>query len=114
MAERIYLTGPVDHNYDILCAFAISLRDPRPRCTKPAAQHIALLAADLVAVHCIAACDEHEPIARKAAGDRFVQEHAYEALCAWPGTLWDFDDNRCVLDDSGVQRPARELAQASA
>jgi hypothetical protein len=113
MTDRLYMTGPMA-DYEPRCGFAMGPQDPRPRCTKPATQHIALLAEDLVAVHCAAACDEHEPIARRAAGERFLQEHAYEALCAWPGTLWDFDENRCVLDDSGVEQASRECAGVSA
>jgi hypothetical protein len=73
-----------------------------------------LLALDMVSVNAIGACDEHYPLARRIAGDRFVQQHTFAALCAWPGVLWSFKENRCVLDDSGVEQSAREFAEASA
>lgn len=103
-----------EHLYDTRCAYGRNPDDPNPRCPKQATWHISLLALDMVSVNAIGACDEHYPLARRIAGDRFVQQHTFEALCAWPGVLWSFKENRCVLDDSGVEQSAREFAEASA
>lgn len=113
MTGHPYVTGPIDH-YDTQCAYGIYPDDPNPRCEEKATWHICLLALDLVTVHTIGACDEHYPLAKGIAGDRFVQQHVYEELCAWPGVLWSMQENRCVLDDSGTEQSAREAAEVSA
>lgn len=100
-----YLTDVIEDRTAV-CTFAIAETDPRPRCTNPATRHVALLAADLVSLHTIAACDEHVETARDAAGEHFVQEHTHQGWCDLPGSLWSFDLNACVLDDSGVSLAA--------
>lgn len=105
-----YLSGPIE-DYIARCTYGIPEGDPN-RCTNRATRHLALLAADLVELHSIAACDEHVGIARRLCGERFVQEHAYEGLCGLPGTLWSFDLNECVLDDSGRSAAGHEQAAA--
>lgn len=102
-----YLTGSIGE-HGPLCAYAIAETDPIPRCTNVAAWHIALLAKDLVTLLTIAACDTHVDIARKAAGEHYVQAHEYGGWCDAPGSLWHFQRNECVLDDSG-EAPARAV-----
>jgi hypothetical protein len=75
-----------DHLYDTRCAYGRNPDDPNPHCPKQATWHIALVALDMVSVNAVGAC----------------------------GVLWNFRENRCVLDDSGVEQASRELAEASA
>lgn len=83
----------------------------RPKCQQPATRHLMLWSphSGLVSV---STCDQHLPIARMAGELR--QEHPYRDCCGMPGTYWNIELNRCVIDDSGVepQLEGRELAHA--
>jgi len=96
---------PRPDQYRPVCGFAI---DPQsPACDAPAVAHlvvcrdtgIAPRPADLAK---LSACATHAPIARLAGN--LVMEHAHRGVCDLPGTQWDFQRNRCVLDDSGRSR----------
>lgn len=101
-------TGPIEV-YDARCVFNINSGDPLyPRCAHAATSHICLLAPDLETVFSIATCAEHEEGALEVAGEFFIQQHPYEALCSFPGVVWSFAENECVLDASGVSVRRRE------
>ena len=51
------------------------------------------------------ACAEHVAIARQA--QPVLDEHEFGGVCGMPGTLWDFDEHCCHLDDSVVELPAK-------
>jgi len=82
-----------------------------PRCTQAAITHL-MLKDGTHGVVSVAACAQHEPIAR-AAGT-VLREHPHEAVCGMPGAIWlQPPENRCVLDVSGVERPALMAEVAS-
>lgn len=51
------------------------------------------------------ACDPHMEVARRYV---FLDSHRIGPDCDMPGTLWDFDEKRCVYPDE----PAAETAAA--
>lgn len=75
-----------------------------PQCGKNATTHLFVSSPTMGDV-ALATCPDHEAIAR-AAGD-VVDEHGFGGFCGMPGTLWSFDEHRCIIDDSGVELPAK-------
>lgn len=85
-------------DYRAVCQY--SHQPGAPECTNEATVHVATEDAHYGFV-CLASCNEHAPIAR--ASGRYVMEHTFEGVCGLPGTLWNEQLNRCVLDDSGEE-----------
>lgn len=90
--------GEVSDEYRAVCVY--SLRPADPQCDAPATVHV-LTESPAYGVVALASCDTHADIAR-AAGE-YVMEHEHAGLCGLPGTIWHLVENRCVLDDSGVE-----------
>lgn len=91
--------GPSEDQHSGTCGFAL---DPdSPTCDTPAVVHLVVSYGPgdrHLAI--LSACGRHALIAR-AAGN-LVMEHVFAGACGMPGTRWDFRDNCCVIDDSGV------------
>jgi hypothetical protein len=51
------------------------------------------------------ACDEHTGDARQSG--HVLDEHPFGGCCGLPGTIWDFDNHLCFIDDSGVEAAAK-------
>lgn len=98
--------GEPSDEYRAVCVY--SDRPGAPYCHEPATLHVRVEDGHYGCV-ALAACDAHVPIAR--ASGRFIEEHAFEGFCGFPGTLWI--DNCCVLDISG-QEPARQAVAREA
>lgn len=47
----------------------------------------------------MACCAEHASIAREVG--HYAGEHPFDGVCGLPGTLFDFDNDCCTIDDSG-------------
>lgn len=90
--------GAASDEYRAVCVYS---RSPgEPQCDAPATVHVMTDSAEYGVV-ALASCDTHAPIAR-AAGE-YVMEHEHAGLCGLPGTIWHLAENRCVVDDSGVE-----------
>lgn len=74
-----------------------------PECGAPAKRHVLVYSEAHGHEATLTSCTVHTPIACHAG--RLIQHHAYDGVCGFPGTLWDKEANRCVLDDS-AQEPA--------
>jgi len=81
------------------CGFALDRNSPTCGAL-PVAHLVVSFGASDGHLAVLAACGIHVGIAR-AAGN-LVMEHDYTDTCGMPGTRWDFRDNCCVIDDSGV------------
>lgn len=86
--------------------------DPHRTCDCPAIRHIEW-PGDSVAPGGAEgwACPEHwEEVQRK--GWPMVDSHAVGGVCGMPGTLWSYDEHRCIEDPAGlmVAEPLRTVA----
>jgi hypothetical protein len=59
----------------------------------------------------LATCTEHLPIAR-AAGE-FLQEHTYDGWCGFPASLWNVEQNVCLIDATGIEPARHTYAEAT-
>ncbi|HEX5995997.1 MAG TPA: hypothetical protein VFY84_12715 [Jiangellales bacterium] len=92
--------GGASDEYRAVCVYS-----PRPGgdpCGREATLHV-LTESQQYGLVALASCAGHALIAR-AAG-RFVMEHDFAGVCDLPGTIWHLTENRCVIDDSGVEPP---------
>lgn len=95
------MLGPIDDDHRAICGYS---PPSGARCEEPAVVHI-LVSVDGGVAQAYATCPGHSAIARC---DGVVQEHPHRGWCGFPSTRWDEGANECVLDDGGVELPARE------
>jgi len=99
--------GPEDTEPRAICGYADD--EQAPRCQAPAEIHLWVLMPDGYETM-LAACLRHYPIARLVG--TVIDRHRHWGVCGLPGTVWSFDLQQCVLDDSG-QEPERSAENAS-
>lgn len=78
------------------------------RCRKPATTHVLIDATGhhpTISFAVLPTCDDHLNVARNVG--EYHQEHPYSGWCGMPGSLWHQPSNRCIIDDSGIELPAR-------
>lgn len=102
--------GPVNTDYDTRCMYSGPSPDVAAPCPLDAVVHV-MVAVEVNPhtgdqVVAMATCAEHLDIAH-AVGE-VIAEHPHEGWCGAPGVCWDTVNNRCVLDDGGVEPEPRE------
>ncbi|MFI7249803.1 hypothetical protein [Micromonospora chalcea] len=90
--------GPASSEHRAVCGYSDT--PAAPLCEAPASRHV-LADSPQYGLVSLAACPDHLEIARLAG--RFLDEHQHTGVCGLPGTRWSFDEDACVIDDSGVE-----------
>jgi hypothetical protein len=103
-----YVGPELDDEHRAICMYTGS-RPGELECLQSAVVHIIGTDGQFEGYIGLQACQRHADMARAAPGS-FVMEHPFDGECGLPGTIWNFDENRCVLDDSGVEPTARVAA----
>lgn len=101
--------GPASDEYRAVCGYSDT--PAAPLCEAPARWHV-LATSEQYGPVTLAACVDHVEIARLAG--QFVDEHEFTGVCGLPGTRWSFEDDACVIDDSGVEPELEETHGAYA
>ncbi len=72
-------------------------------CRKQSVVHVCL---DIETLEAVFYCEDHKKLFDTCRFD-YYQRHATGADCNMPGSLWDFDENRCVVEEFPVAEPTR-------
>lgn len=56
------------------------------------------------------ACDDHMTYAQRYA---YLDRHKVGPDCSMPGSMWDFDEQRCIVTGTGTSEPAAIALRAS-